>query len=270
LKLTILTVTLITAAMAFAFRLDVAGGPWFWAALGVPYLALAGLALRRLWEAGALLDVLQPRWGDFSLGFVTAAILLFASFGARAVLAPAGSTRLAWLFRVYAQIGDADAVQRSVLYTGALLLIVVCEELVWRSMVLDELTQRFGSRPNRGLQPAARDGGVRLWPRLELSSVDQGPAHPSRDRARRLYVFFADAIPLAFRLANARSQEGGKAGRREGFWVRGLHASYSPDRPSAISRAEPRRPTKFCLVLQTKLALPAFPPSCGFPLELSR
>jgi uncharacterized protein len=164
LKLTILTVTLITAAMAFAFRLDLAGGPWFWAALGLPYLALAGLALRKLWEEGALLDVLQPRWGDFSLGFVTAAILLFASFGARAVLAPAGSTRLAWLFRVYAQIGDADAVQRSVLYTGALLLIVVCEELVWRSMVLDELTQRFGSR--RAWPLAALCYGVTALPTL--------------------------------------------------------------------------------------------------------
>lgn len=163
-KLTILTVTLITAAMAFAFRLDIAGSPTFWAALALPYLALAGLALRKLWQEGALLDVLAPRWGDFSLGFVTAAILLFASFGARAVLAPAGSTRLGWLFRIYAQIGDADAVQRSFLYTGALLLIVICEELVWRSMVLDELTQRFGSR--RAWPLAALCYGVTALPTL--------------------------------------------------------------------------------------------------------
>jgi hypothetical protein len=124
-KLTLLTITVITAAMAFAFRISLAGSPWFWVALGVPYLALAGLSLRKLWNEGALLDVLQPRWGDFSVGFLTAAILLAASFGARAVLAPAGSTRLAWLFRVYAQIGDTDAVQRSILYTGALFIIVV-------------------------------------------------------------------------------------------------------------------------------------------------
>lgn len=163
-KLTLLTVTLITAAMAFAFRLDLAGTPSFWIALGVPYLALAGLALRKLWQEGALLDVLAPRWGDFSLGFVTAAILLFASFGARAVLAPAGSTRLSWLFRIYAQIGDTDAVQRSVVYTAALLVIVICEELVWRSMVLDELTQRFGSR--RAWPLAALCYGVTALPTL--------------------------------------------------------------------------------------------------------
>ena len=71
---------------------------------------------------------------------------MLASWGARAVLAPAGSTRLAWLFRIYAQIGDTDAMQRSVVYTLALLLIVICEELVWRSMVLSELTERFGTR----------------------------------------------------------------------------------------------------------------------------
>jgi membrane protease YdiL (CAAX protease family) len=164
LKLTLLTVTVITAAMAFAFRLDVAGSPLFWVGLGVPYLALAALALRKLWNEGALLDVLAPRWGDFSLGFVTAAVLLFASFGARAVLAPAGSTRLAWLFRIYAQIGDTDTVQRSVVYTSALILIVICEELVWRSMVLDELTQRFGSR--RAWPLAALCYGVTALPTL--------------------------------------------------------------------------------------------------------
>ena len=173
-KLTLLTVTSITAAMAFAFRIALAGSPWFWWVLGVPYLGLAGLALRKLWNEGALVDVLSPRWGDLSLGFVTAAVLLAASFGARAVLAPAGSPRLAWLFRVYAQIGDTDAVQRSVLYTGALLLIVICEELVWRSMVLDELTQRFGSR--RAWMLAALCYGVTALPTLfSLGDPVAGP-----------------------------------------------------------------------------------------------
>jgi membrane protease YdiL (CAAX protease family) len=163
-KLTLLTVVLITAAMAFAFRLDLAGSPAFWLTLGVPYLGLAALALRKLWDEGALVDVLSPRWGDFSLGFVTAGLLLLASWGARAVLAPAGSTRLAWLFRVYAQIGDTDSMQRSVVYTLALLAIVLCEELVWRSMVLDELTLRFGTR--RAWPLAALCYGVTALPTL--------------------------------------------------------------------------------------------------------
>lgn len=145
-KRTLLSTAVLTAAMAFAFRLELAGSPWFWAALAIPYAALAALALHKLWDEGTLVDVLSPRWGDLSLGALTAAVLLLASFGARAVLAPAGSTRQAWLFRIYAQIGDPDVVQRSILYTGILLFIVVCEELVWRSMVLDELSERFGSR----------------------------------------------------------------------------------------------------------------------------
>lgn len=163
-KRTLLTTALITAAMAFAFRLDMAGSPWFWVALAVPYAALAALAVHKLWDEGTLVDVLSPRWGDLSLGALTAAVLLLASFGARAVLAPAGSTRLGWLFRVYAQVGDPDVVQRSVLYTALLLFIVVCEELVWRSMVLDELTQRFG--PRRGWPLAALCYGVTALPTL--------------------------------------------------------------------------------------------------------
>jgi membrane protease YdiL (CAAX protease family) len=150
--------------MAFAFRLELAGSPGFWAALAVPYAALAALALHKLWDEGALVDVLSPRWGDLSLGALTAAVLLLASFGARAVLAPAGSTRQAWLLRIYAQIGDTDVVQRSVLYTAVLLFIVVCEELVWRSMVLDELSERFGSR--RGWPLAALCYGITALPTL--------------------------------------------------------------------------------------------------------
>lgn len=163
-KLTLLSVTLITAAMAFAFRLEAAGSATFWLGLGVPYALLALLALRRLWNDGTLIEALTPRWGDLSLGFVTAALLLFASWGARAVLAPAGSARLAWLFRIYAQVGDTDAVQRSALYTLGLLVIVVCEELVWRSMVLDELTQRFGTR--RAWPLSALGYGVTALPTL--------------------------------------------------------------------------------------------------------
>ncbi len=163
-KLTLLTLVVITTVMAFAFRLELAGTPLFWASLAVPYVALAGLAIYKLWNDGALLDVLAPRWGDLSIGCLTAAILLLASWGARAVLAPAGSTRTTWLLRIYAQIGDPDVVQRSALYTGLLLLIVVCEELVWRSLVLDELTARFGSR--RGWPLAALCYGLTALPTL--------------------------------------------------------------------------------------------------------
>ena len=163
-KRTLLSMALITAAMAFAFRIQLAGTSLFWAGLALPYLLLAALALHKLWQDGTLVDVLTPRWGDLSLGVLIGGVLLAASIGARAVLAPAGSPRLAWLFRVYAQIGDPDVVQRSVLYTGVLLLVVVCEELVWRSMVLDELSERFGTR--RAPPLAALCYGITALPTL--------------------------------------------------------------------------------------------------------
>jgi len=175
-KLTAVTVVTLTLAMALAFRLEFAGSPWFWLSIGIPYLALALLALRKLWNDGTLVDVLQPRWGDFSLGFVTGGVLLAASFAARAVLAPAGSTRVAWLFRIYAQVGDTDAVQRSFVYTGALLLIVICEELVWRSMVLSELTERFGTR--RAWPLAALCYGVAALPTLFTLRVPSAGLNP--------------------------------------------------------------------------------------------
>ncbi len=163
-KRTLLTLALTTAAMAIAFRLELAGSIWFWVTLGVPYLALAALALYKLWDEGTLVDVLAPRWGDLSIGVLTGAMLLASSIGARAVLTPADSPRVGWLLRIYAQLGDSDAVQRSVLYTSLLFLIVVCEELVWRSMVLDELTERFG--PRRGWPLAALLYGLTALPTL--------------------------------------------------------------------------------------------------------
>jgi membrane protease YdiL (CAAX protease family) len=176
LKYTLLSVLVVTAAMAYAFRFELAGTPWFWVTLGVPYAALAALALYRLWDDGTLVDVLAPRWGDFSLGFLTAALLLLSSWGARAILAPAGSPRLAWLFRIYAQVGDPDVVQKSVVYTTVLLLIVICEELVWRSLVLDELAQRFGSR--RAWPLAALCYGLTALPTLYVLQVPTAGPNP--------------------------------------------------------------------------------------------
>lgn len=164
LKYTSLSLVVGTAAMGFAFRPELSGTPWFWAALGIPYLLLAALALYKLWDEGTLVDVLAPRWGDFSLGFLTAAVLLLASWGARAVLAPADSPRLAWLYRIYMQVGDPDVLQRSFAYTAAVLLIVISEELVWRSLVLTELTQRFGTR--RAWPLAALGYGLTTLPTL--------------------------------------------------------------------------------------------------------
>lgn len=142
-QLIALSVLVIAGASAWAFRLDLAGTWKFWVALGVPYGALALLALGRLRQDGRLRDVLRPRWGDLSLGVVTGAILLLGSLAARSTLAPTNTARHLWFLRLYAQVGDAETVQRSLVYTSVLLLIIVAEELVWRGMVLDAAQTRF-------------------------------------------------------------------------------------------------------------------------------
>jgi uncharacterized protein len=141
-----LVVALIAAAMGFAFRPELAGSPTMWLALVVPYAALTGLAVHRMREAGTLADWLKPRWGDLSIGVIVAALLLLSSWAARSLLAPPGTDRHAWLLRVYLQFGSAEAIQRSLLLTLAIVALPVFEEIVWRQLVLGEVLQRFGTR----------------------------------------------------------------------------------------------------------------------------
>jgi membrane protease YdiL (CAAX protease family) len=142
----VLAVLVVAAATAWSFRLDAAGTTGFWIGLGVPYLALTALALYRMWDDGTLIDKLVPRWGDLSIGAVTAALLLMASWATRSALAPAGTPRFLWLLRVYAQVGNPETIQRSMLLTTVVLLIALMEEITWRGMVLTELENRFGER----------------------------------------------------------------------------------------------------------------------------
>jgi membrane protease YdiL (CAAX protease family) len=145
-RLIALVVAVTAASTAFAFRPALATSPVMWLAIAVPYALLATLAVYRMWDDGTLVDWLKPRWGDLSLGVVLTAVLLGASWAARSVLAPAGSARHAWLLRIYLQFGSAEAIQRSLALTLAVILVPVCEELVWRQMVLKTLLDRFQTR----------------------------------------------------------------------------------------------------------------------------
>jgi len=142
----LLTLLLTFSGIAFSFSEARAGSPWFWVGVSVPYVLLVGLALHKMWDEGTLIDLLTPRWGDLSIGAVSMTGLLFASWAARRVLSPLGSPRQAWLFRIYLQLGNPEHLQRSTGYTLLILAICIAEEIVWRGMVLSELTQRFGRR----------------------------------------------------------------------------------------------------------------------------
>lgn len=141
-----LVFVLVTASYAWAFQPSVAGTPEFLLRFAAPHAVLVAYAIRVLSRDGVLVERLKPRWGDLSLGVVTAFVLLMASWGARATLAPQGSERQTWLWLVYLQLGDPEQLQRSFVLSTLLFMIAFAEELIWRGLVAHELSERFGAR----------------------------------------------------------------------------------------------------------------------------
>jgi membrane protease YdiL (CAAX protease family) len=141
-----LVFVVVTATYAAAFRPALADSAAFYWWFGVPHVALAAYAVSVLTKDGKLAARLYPRGGDLSIGAVTGLALLAASWGARSALTPMGSPRQIWLLRLYLQLGDPEKLQHSVFLTAALVAIVIAEELIWRGLVLEDLTERFGTR----------------------------------------------------------------------------------------------------------------------------
>jgi uncharacterized protein len=141
-----IVVVVTTAAVAFAMRPELAGTRTLYLVMGLAYAALAAWALYAMWDDGTLVDRLSPRWGDLSIGVVVTLLLIPASWAGRALLAAPGTPRQGWLYRLYLQLGSAEAIEHSLLITLLLIAIPILEEIVWRGMVLEELTQRLGQR----------------------------------------------------------------------------------------------------------------------------
>lgn len=137
-----LVVGVVLGAVSYAFRPAMAGTPGMWLSIGGPYLLLAVLALQRLARSQQLRPLLGFRRGDPSLGILLGLGLLCAAWlFARQWLTP-GSNERAWLFSVFLLAGDPEWTPGAIL----LLLIVACEELVWRGWVQLELREALGPR----------------------------------------------------------------------------------------------------------------------------
>ena len=171
-----LVLIVLAAANGFALRPSLAGSTGMWLSLAGAYVVLSGLALYVMWNEGTLVDRLKPRWGDISLGAFTAILLLVASWGARSVLAPAGTAQNAWLLHIYLQIGPPERIQRSIELTLLVLLVPVLEEVVWRGLVLDRLTDRLGKR--RAWPLAALLYALALLPSVFLLSDPSAGLNP--------------------------------------------------------------------------------------------
>ena len=142
-KLAVLAVTVVTAAVAFAFREAVVGTSTFLWCLGIPYLVFGALALHRLHDDGVLWDTLRPRSGDATLGILLGGALFGAAWLVRRFLFSGMSVKLAWLFRLGLVLGGA---RPSPAILALVAVLAVLEELVWRGLVLRALSERLGSR----------------------------------------------------------------------------------------------------------------------------
>jgi uncharacterized protein len=133
-------------AAAFALRPAVAHTAAMWLGLALPYAALAGLAIFRLRAMSELKARFRYRSGDVAIGALSGGVLLVASWWGRSEFAPKDTPEAGWLRLIYDQVGDPEALQNSVVLTATLVIIAVLEELVWRGLVLSELTEKLGVR----------------------------------------------------------------------------------------------------------------------------
>jgi membrane protease YdiL (CAAX protease family) len=142
-KIALLVTVVVAAAMGFSMREATAGSAVMWAGLAVPYAVLAAMAIRHFHHDGTLREVLRLRGGDFTIGFLIAAVLFGGAYGIRHLLFGAGSTKTVWLYRIALELGTlrpSPGLLALVAAIGAL------EEIVWRGLVLSSLTESLGSR----------------------------------------------------------------------------------------------------------------------------
>jgi membrane protease YdiL (CAAX protease family) len=140
-------VATIAVAAYFAFDLGRAGDRTVFLVIGVPTVLLATLGVFRAKHDGVLKSWLSVRSGDFSRGFAAAVVLFGASYAFMKVVAPPESARASWLARLYLQIGEPSALRKHVgVVAGALIVLAVAEELVWRGLVMSLLEEKIGSR----------------------------------------------------------------------------------------------------------------------------
>ncbi|WP_437598205.1 CPBP family intramembrane glutamic endopeptidase [Sorangium sp. So ce590] len=133
----------VALAVSYAFHPDRAGAPGMLAALGALYAVLAAVTVMWLRRRGELRAALRPLSGDLARGAFVAAVLYGLAMAVQLALAPRGSPREAWLFRLYLQLGDPLADAR--VFAGAVVFVVAAlEEVVWRGLVMRALEGPFG------------------------------------------------------------------------------------------------------------------------------
>lgn len=138
---------LTAAAAAVAFRPEYTGRPTFVVVLLGASATLAVLGILKARYDGELKTWLKPRWGDFTGGAVTAAILFALAYVLAKILAPEGSPRAAWLFRLYLQMGALELLRDKAAGVAQVLFVfAITDAIAWRGLVPSLIAERVGSR----------------------------------------------------------------------------------------------------------------------------
>lgn len=137
-------VVTIAVASHFAFNQSRAGTPAFFLWMAIPTIALAIVGGVRAKQDGILRDWFRVKAGDFTIAFLSAAILFAGTF---AVSKSLKLPHILWLARLYDQVGEAAALRKQVAWVVvAIVVTAAAEEVVWRGFVVSLLEEKVGSR----------------------------------------------------------------------------------------------------------------------------
>lgn len=136
-------VLVVGAAIAYTLRLPPAvEGVGAWLGLALLHAALAGIGTYRLQRQARLSALVRVRSGDLSIGIALALLLAISSWALARWLMPVASVERAWLLRIAFVIGRSS----SSAVTICMVVLALCEELVWRGWVQTELGLWLGAR----------------------------------------------------------------------------------------------------------------------------
>ena len=101
---------------------------------------LGAIAIASLVKNGRLRERLTPRWGDLSIGVVSAAALIVTTWAGRTLLSPRGVPRQAWLAQLYWFLGDPTELESIKWVPWLVVLAPMLDEIVWRGWLQDRLS----------------------------------------------------------------------------------------------------------------------------------
>ena len=101
---------------------------------------LALIAIVALLRQRRIRQRLTPRWGDLSLGVVSAVALIIITWAGRTLMSPRGTARQAWLAHVYWFLGDPIELETIKWVPWLIVLAPMLDELVWRGWIQDRLS----------------------------------------------------------------------------------------------------------------------------------